>query len=252
MTSSEAAAAARPYDGLAPIYDYVMRHVDYVHWAHYVESLLRRFDCAPQSLVELACGTGNATLALSDLGYRMAGYDASEAMVRVARQKAEGRDLPFGVRDLCDLSGLGLYDAAVCLYDSFNYLLTTEHLGLALAQVHGVLSPGACFIFDVCTEQNSVRHFRDVQEVEQGPGFVYSRYSHYDAGERLQFNEFDIQSSGGPRVQEVHVQRIYRLSELTAAVAASPFQLLGAFDGFSQRPGSERSDRIHFALRRPG
>jgi hypothetical protein len=38
---------------------------------------------------------------------------------------------------------------------------------------------------------------------------------------------------------------------LVGCVRASRFVLLEALDGFSLRPGSERSDRVHFVLRRP-
>ena len=64
------------YDGLAAIYDYVMRHVDYVAWANYIHSLLQRHGHHVHRLVELACGTGNATFELQRLGYDIAGYDA--------------------------------------------------------------------------------------------------------------------------------------------------------------------------------
>lgn len=258
MTSPEtwtegAQRQGRPYEALASIYDYVMRHVDYVHWANYVGSLLRRHACEPACLLELACGTGNAALAFADAGYQVAGYDASEDMVRVARDKAarQGRDLHFGVRDLRNLSDIGPYEAAVCLYDSFNYLLTPDHVAQALAQVHGVLADNGIFIFDVCTEQNSVQHFNDVHDSEEGPGFVYARHSYYIADERLQYNAFDIRFEDGTHLQETHVQRIYRCAELIAAIEVSPLELVEAFDGFSLRPGSDRSDRVHFVLRRP-
>ena len=51
----------KPYDGLATIYDFVMRHVDYVEWSGYVHKLLTKFGNKPQSLIDLACGTGNNT-----------------------------------------------------------------------------------------------------------------------------------------------------------------------------------------------
>ena len=242
----------RPYEGLAPIYDFVMRHVDYVVWAGYVAALLRRHGCEPDRLLELACGTGNASFALAKEGYRLTGYDASGAMVREAREKAarQQRDLRFGVRDLRDLSGIGPYGGAVCLYDSLNYLTSLDQVRQALTQVHGVLSEGAVFIFDVCTEQNSLRHFRDVRDAERGAGFSYRRHSHYDAGERLQHNDFDIRFDDGSRVREAHVQRIYDCGDLTAAVEAGPFELVELLDGFSLRPGSDLCDRVHFVLRR--
>ena len=81
-------ATARPYEGLAPIYDYVMRHVDYVHWANHVQSLRRRHGGDTRHLLELACGTGNVACALAAQGCAVTGYDASEEMIRVAQEKA--------------------------------------------------------------------------------------------------------------------------------------------------------------------
>jgi SAM-dependent methyltransferase len=246
-------ATARPYEGLASIYDYVMRHVDYVHWANHVHSLLRRHGGDPHHLLELACGTGSVACALAAQGCAVTGYDISEEMICVAREKAhaQGDLLRFHVGDLRDLGEIGPFDGAICLYDSFNYLLSLADVALALGQVHDVLSPGAVFIFDVCTERNSVDHFGDVRDTERGPGFVYSRHSYYDADERLQFNTFNIRLEDGSRRQEKHVQRIYLHDDLVACIDASPFDLLEALDGFTQRRGSEESDRVHFVLRRP-
>ena len=39
VKDKSATKEAEPYSKLATIYDHVMRHVDYVHWATYVESL---------------------------------------------------------------------------------------------------------------------------------------------------------------------------------------------------------------------
>jgi SAM-dependent methyltransferase len=253
---SEDDGQARPYEGLAPIYDYVMRHVDYDHWANHVVSLLRRHDGDAPHLLELACGTGNLAVSLARQGYAVTGFDLSQDMIRVAREKAAGAKAPlaFDVRDIRALTSdepLGPFPAALCLYDSLNYMLSLEEVAEALDQVHDVLEPGALFIFDVCTERNSMHHFRDVRDIEHGPGFTYTRHSFYDADEGLQFNAFDIRLEDGRRRQEKHVQRIYRHDDLVACVEASPFELVEALDGFTLRPGSERSDRVHFILRRP-
>lgn len=249
------AQPAAPYQSLAGIYDYVMRHVDYDNWAAYLRDLFAHCGHQPRSLIDLACGTGNIALELRALGCPVvAGVDASEAMLGVAREKAAlaGYVIDFIPRDLRQLDGLGPFDAAVCMYDSFNYLLTLDDLAQALAAVQSILHPGGLFVFDVCTEQNSLRYFRDLRDQESGPGFTYQRHSHYEAGERLQTNHFTIRFDGQQDpVEEHHIQRIYPLTDILAALEESSFELLGAFDGFTFKRGTERSDRIHFALRRP-
>ena len=242
------------YEGLAPIYDYVMRHVDYGEWVRYVHDLFNRFDGLPKHLVDLACGTGNATMTFHDLGYRVSGVDASENMIEVARQKAAvaGLDIQFTTGDLRSLGGLGSFDGAVCLYDSFNYLMSLAEIDSALEAVNRVLEPSSLFIFDVCTESNSLRYFGDNHGSEAGDGFTYRRHSYYDRDERLQMNSFDIRfDSESAHHLETHTQRIYPHDAIVARVEVSPFELLATYDGFSFRRGSESSDRIHFVLRSP-
>ena len=243
-----------PYEALAEIYDYVMRHVDYKAWAIYVDALLQRYGCGGGSLVELACGTGNATLQFQALGYAVCGVDGSAAMVRTAVEKARsGRGgVEFSQGDLRSLAGLGPFDAAVCLYDSFNYLRSEGDVGRGLASAYGLLRPGGLFVFDVCTRRNSLRYFLDARDQEEGPGFTYRRHSYYQRRDSLQYNRFHIRFAGRPgEFEELHTQRIYTTEELMACIEASPFEFLGLFDGFTFDRGSEYSERIHYALRRP-
>ena len=77
-----------PYQGLAPIYDYVMRHVDYDEWAAFIRDVFARHDPEAKHLIDLACGTGNVSSELSLLGFSITGADLSESMVRIAQEKA--------------------------------------------------------------------------------------------------------------------------------------------------------------------
>ncbi len=255
MTAEDTIQKQESYQGLAPIYDYVMRHVDYDEWAAFIQAVLLRYAPQSKTIIDLACGTGNVSSELSELGFCVTGADASAAMVRVAQEKAalNGSSSEFFERDLRDLDGLGLFDAAVCMYDSFNYLLEEEDLDEALVQICHILQPNGIFIFDVCTERNSLRHFSDLRDLESGPGFSYERHSYYSKQERLQHNHFQIRFEGHEQIyEETHVQRIYRLSELAARIHASPFALLDVLAEFTFNRGSEEVDRIHYVLRAPG
>jgi SAM-dependent methyltransferase len=232
-----------------------MRHVDYDEWAAFIQSVLLRYAPQTKTVLDLACGTGNFSSELSELGFSVTGADASAAMVRVAQEKAalSGSSSEFFERDLRDLDGLVSFEAAVCMYDSFNYLLEEEDLDEALVQVYQILQPNGIFIFDVCTERNSLRYFSDMHDSENGPGFSYERHSYYREQERLQHNHFQIRFAGDEHIyEERHVQRIYRLSELEARIHASPFQLLDVLAEFTFNSGSEEVDRIHYVLRAPG
>ena len=228
-----------PYQTLAEIYDHVMQHVDYDNWAAYIHSVFERFNQRPQKLVDLACGTGNITAELSKLDYVVSGVDLSSSMVRKAQKKSP--EIPYFVGDLRHLSaqaGLGL--------------LTPDDFQKGLAEVFRILLPESLFIFDVCTERNSLRYFNDARDCGNGPGFHYERHSYYDKITKLQYNHFLIQLDSRDKVlEETHTQHIYPWEELLDHIRDSPFDLLGAFDGFTFNKGSSRSNRIHFVLQAP-
>ena len=118
-----------------------------------------------------------------------------------------------------------------------------------MKEVHAILLPQGLFMFDVCTETNSLRYFRKLTDKDRGDGFRYVRESFYRNG--IQYNRFKIRfTRTDEAVEEVHRQRIYALSDMQAALELSPFTLEGAYDGFSFCAPDEGSDRVHFVLRK--
>ncbi|MFH1007470.1 MAG: class I SAM-dependent methyltransferase [Candidatus Latescibacterota bacterium] len=243
-----------PYGALAKIYDFVMRHVTYQEWTLFLEDILGSLDFQNPKILDLACGTGTLTLELDARGHDVAGADSAPEMLRVAREKAASSDaaVTFFERDLRTTAGTPTYNVVLCLYDSFNYLCSIEDVRSALVGVANLLTSGGLFIFDICTETNSLKYFRDFTECEHGDGFSYTRHSFYRPKDRMQINEFRIRFDGqSERWTETHRQRIFRVSEIISAIEASPLEMLHMYDEFTFLPGSEDSDRIHFVLRKP-
>lgn len=227
-----------------------MRHVDYVHWADHVEALILRHNLVPSTLIDVACGTASLAVELTKRGYRVNGSDACDEMLDVGRAKVleGGYEIGLYHKSFLELDGLDRHDCAVSLYDSVNYLMSIEDVVRMFENVHGIVHRGGLFIFDVCTETNSMRHFRDMRERERGDGFSYVRHSYFEEG--VQYNDFKIKFDDPKReIHELHQQRIYPLSEIDHAIEQSPFALEAAYDGFSFREPSEESDRVHFVLR---
>ena len=239
-----------PYSRLAEIYDYVMRHVDYVHWAHYASSLFARHEVEPERVLDLACGTGSLAIELHQRGFAVEGADGCREMVDIAAAKVRklGYPISFYHRNLLDLGDLQACDAVLCMYDSINYMMSSDAMAQVFAEVHGVVRSGGIFIVDVCTESNSIQHFSDMTEEDSGDGFFYTRHSYYDDG--VQFNKFEIHfEETGEVVEELHRQRIYPLKKIEEILEASPFEIVGAYGGFGYAPPTELSDRVHFVLR---
>jgi SAM-dependent methyltransferase len=133
-----------------------------------LEPVLRRGRDAPvvRSFVDLGCGTGELLLALHvrHPDWRLAGIDASEAMLAEARNKPGAAAVSWWAGDLTRLDdvvrnartaagppNVGLtFDAAGAFYDTINHLLDRSALEKTFAGVAGrLLAPGGLFIFDV-------------------------------------------------------------------------------------------------------
>jgi len=244
-----------PYDQLAALYDYVMRHVDYVEWADYIEQLFRWCGANPHKITEAACGTGALALILADRGYSVSGYDLSEAMISVAKAKARARDenLPqFAVADMKSLPH-GEADVVLCVYDSINYCSNTGELAVTFRSFRKAVRAGGIAIFDVTTEANSLRYFRDYRYRERHDGYMISRHSVYHPETRTQTNEFVFEGPDLPgRVKEMHRQQIFSLKEVLESIPAFEWSVLGAFDGYTLDPPDDDTERIHIVMRALG
>ena len=244
-----------PYTALAAGYDLVMAHVDYEGWADYAHGLLQTRQPAPETILELGCGTGSLALALQPLGdYRYTATDASAEMIRVARRKAELEDLPIRF-EVADFAGFGEVaeapaDAVVLLYDGLNYLLEEADVRALLDAAFAALRPGGVFLFDQSTPANSINNDAFFEDQGAADGFAYVRRSRYDADVQLHTTTFEL-TVGGARFHEEHRQRAYALGEIRALIAETGFEEVGAYEDFTTAPATEASERVHWLLAKP-
>lgn len=248
--------APNQFTDVAEIYDNLMSVVPYSWWVEYVERLWRTFDCPPRRVLDLACGTGNVTAELFKRGYEVEGVDFSEPMLAIARRK-----LPETVPLWCqDARTLQLdrppFQSCVCLFDSLNYILELPELHRAFRAVHRHLEPGGSFVFDM----NAIRALETGMFDQRGTGkdadLEYEWHSAWDPLHRLCTirMEFHVRVGEGEddweTLYETHVQRGYTLEEVTSGLRDSGFHVEAAYDAFTTRLPTAKSDRYHFFARR--
>jgi ubiquinone/menaquinone biosynthesis C-methylase UbiE len=100
---------------------------------------------APKRVLELACGTGEVTRLIHDLGHDVTALDFSEAMLKVARAKHAGKPrLRFILADAENtMEPDGHYDAIICRH----LVWTLTEPAQAFADWHRVLKPGGRLLF---------------------------------------------------------------------------------------------------------
>lgn len=233
------------YTDYAPIYDAIGQGA-------FAEELVGHILAAgappPHHALDLACGTGAATLALAAAGAVVVGVDRSPPMLDIARARARDRGLSitFVEADLRWLpiqdgqspagppSTLSLppaaFDLITCLYDSLNYLTGDHDLALALECAGRLLRPGGRLIFDLNTEHEFATWGDGSDQVVHDSGgiLVYNRL-HYDPRERLGYGRIGWFVREGERwwhCEEQHIERAWTDDEVCAALEGAGLRLL--------------------------
>jgi len=242
------------YDALAAIYDRLMYHVEYDEWIELIANVINRYGgCGNPKILEIGAGTGVVGSLLKGMGYDYIASDLSTSMCGVARRL---RGLPVCAADARRLPFRQRFNAALFLYDGINYMMTLDEYRRLFASVYDVLLPGGLFLFDITTQENSLKHFVHYVDFDDYGDISYVRHSYYDDIRSIQHNDFTIYrlSDDHPpyyeKFIETHVQKIFSVQEIEKAIPKKRFEVLGIWDGFLFKKHSGKSFRIHFLLRR--
>lgn len=190
------------YNTLAHYYDLLVGDDQAAdRWVEWVEN----YSPGPDFL-ELACGSGEITLRLSEK-HHVSAMDLSQQMVEEASRKDTKLNIDFSVGDMRDLRAYGMYDAIGCFCDSFNYLLDISVVKKFFQEVAGHLNPGGLFFFDSHSTDRLEEFAEDYEETgtfEDGTGLQWIIAAEQD----YLFQDFAFYFED-KTIQEHHMQRVY-------------------------------------------
>jgi SAM-dependent methyltransferase len=242
------------YDAYAPVYDAIGQGRFGERMAAWALGWLAQRGEQPARVLDLACGTGAATLAFAAAGCNVVGVDQSPAMLSIARGRARdaGSTIAFVEGDIreinakCEMHNAELidghsafcilhsaFDLVACFYDSLNYLVDDGDLDVVFAAAAAALRPGGHLIFDVTTEaEYATWDERDSVSYDGRDYLVYNQLS-YDPATRLASGRivwFVRETDLWWRGEETHTQRAWGEHEIASALARAGLGLIRSDD----------------------
>ena len=249
----------RMYNEFSEVYDRFMSNIDYEKWCGFIEEIWRKYDLKPELVLDLACGTGNFTLPLSEKGYDMIGVDGSPAMLAMAKDKVpEDSGILFLCQDMREFELYGTVDACICMVDGLNYLLEEQELLQVFRLVKNYLNPGGIFIFDM----NTIYKFKEIMnegqfcDTDENAAIIWESY--YDENDNENTYCVTIFIEDGEtglyeRHEEEHYQRGYKKENVEELIAKAGLEILGVYGGCDDldfEEYSETCEKMFFAVRK--
>jgi len=204
------------FDASAEYYDLIYSSFkDYVSEAAQITSLLRDLNPRCQTVLDVACGTGEHARLLAAEGFVVDGLDLDPAFVRIAKNKhALGR---FFEADMSDFHVSHHYDAILCLFSSISYLRTLDAVAAALRCFREHLAPSGVIVVEPWFAPGILDPECVVRNTGEFNGIHVTRVGRVEIEGRLSRLRFEYEITDGTstrRASELHELGLFTMSEL--------------------------------------
>ena len=243
------------YGALAGAYDGLTWDIPYGKILDFWETVLRQEGSAPETVLDLACGTGSLSLLLSERGYRVIGSDCSEEMLTAAADKAASLEgnAPYFICQPMQKTRLPFpVDWIVCCLDGINYLTDPADCRKTFVRCFDSLNPGGMLTFDI----NSAGKLRGLDGQvwldENDDAYCVWR-TEFDREENICCYGVDLFTRQGRlwhRAFEEHRQYAYSAEQLEAYLREAGFAEVRLFGDLTMEPPGPQTQRIFLAARK--
>ena len=243
------------YCEFAEVYDRLMSDVPYGERAAYLARLFKKHDRMPRLLLDVACGTGNFSLAFAHMGAEVIGADPSAEMLAAAREKAaaSGQDILFLCQPAEELDLYGTVDGAICCLDSLNHIPDYEDFCAALARVTLFLETGRLFIFDLNTIYKHETVLADhIFIIEQnGVYCVWQNETDRQTHTTDILLDFFVEENGVyRRGTDAFCERAYSPEAVEEAIRRAGLETVAVYDDMTEAAPGEKAERVVYVTRK--
>ena len=239
------------YEALAGSYDSLTYDIPYEQMLTYMEALLQRHGVRPETVLDLACGTGSMSVLLAKKGYRVIAADLSEDMLAMASEKASDLEENFPFFLCQPMERLRLpwpVDWTVCCLDSLNYVTEPEKCREALRRVYDNLTDGGALIFDINSEEK-LRGLDGQVFLDENEDTYCVWRAEFEEAENICYYGMDIFQRDEDvwlRSFEEHREYAYSVEQLMAFLQEAGFKTIEVYGDRSFDAPEAGEQRIYF------
>ena len=209
------------YKNFSKVYDKFMEICDYNEWVSLLESYIKNYNQSGDKILDLGCGTGETLVRLSEK-YQCSGLDLSEGMLKKAKIKLKGKNVPLFLGDMREFDTSEKYDVIYSFFDTVNHLTSLEDLNDLFNSVKNSLNENGIYIFDVVDREFMEKMFPNDIYADSRKDFAMIWEHFYDEEENLDQIEasYFIKNKNGTydRLNEFYEKRIFTHKEIEDCV----------------------------------
>lgn len=245
------------YQEFSKIYEEKIKEdFDYKKMAAFVRSQLQMARIKPEQILDMGCGTGNASLELVFDARQMILCDPSQEMLTLARNKFRAPYLPQFIQGRADEVRLpNRFDLVLSVLDVPNYLEAGE-LRSYLKNSYNNLKDQGLLIFDLSSVYK-------LEEMARIGTFIYDDENYFHVWEntledgklQMEINLFSRQTQAGQdglyqRITEKQTMFLHSKEEIEERAQESGFHILGTYDDYSEVRDGVQTKRLVFVFKK--
>lgn len=216
------------YKNFSKVYDKFMEICDYSEWVKIIENYISEYNPLGKKVLDLGCGTGSTLVRMSDK-YQCSGLDLSEEMLKRAKIKLKGKDIPLFLGDMREFDTGEKYDIIFSFFDTVNHLSGTQDLLDLFISVKNSLNPNGIYVFDVVDREFMNKMFANGVYADIRKDFAVIWEDFYD--EELNLDQIEAsyfiknKNKTYDRYNEYYEKRIFTQEEICSCAASAQLLL---------------------------
>lgn len=194
------------------------------------------------NVLDLACGTGEYSIALAELGAKVIGVDLNGNMIKAAKEKAKNLDAIFIEEDMTRLANINekKFNMVFCIGNSIVHLNGKNEIESFIHRIYSLLNENGVMIIQTINFDRILKYKIDslptIDKTDVGVRLI-RKYNYNETEDILNFDtELIIKDESGEKKYFNSVPLIMlKKNEIVSMIERTGFKTIEVYGGFNKK-----------------